>query len=243
MTLVGYWPLHESSGDALDHSGNENHGTVNGATQGASGILGETAYDFDGTDDYVNTVPLNNIIPAEGSATLSGWFKFNTTTNIYEGVSDYDGSNADNDNAIGIGVDDGTWAGNSGIYVRLFRGEGSSTNQRHHLSSNESIDSTIWYHVCITIDSSVNTAKVYRNGKEFSSVTFDGVPQFQEDHDSENCAYFIGGENRGDGYGNNYTPFTRSGLRLYNRALSPHEVQYLYEVGKSGHYVSSKKTL
>ena len=54
MTLIGYWPLNENSGKAYDRSGNGNHGSLNGAvTQGETGLLGNTAYDFDGNDDYI----------------------------------------------------------------------------------------------------------------------------------------------------------------------------------------------
>lgn len=57
MTLQAHYPLTEDSGTtANDHSGNGNNGTVNGATLGATGLLGGTAYSFDGVDDSV-TIP------------------------------------------------------------------------------------------------------------------------------------------------------------------------------------------
>lgn len=53
--LVAYYPLDETSGDAINHApdtfGTLN-GTVTGATQGAAGLIG-TGYDFDGVDDIV----------------------------------------------------------------------------------------------------------------------------------------------------------------------------------------------
>lgn len=59
--LDGYWPLHEDSGTtANDFSGNGNDGTVSGATQGVTGILGTSAYDFDGADDFVGLPSMSN---------------------------------------------------------------------------------------------------------------------------------------------------------------------------------------
>src|SRR6056297_1438800 len=51
--LVSYWTLDESSGDAIDYiSGND--GTPNGGvTQGVTGQV-NSAYSFDGSDDYIN---------------------------------------------------------------------------------------------------------------------------------------------------------------------------------------------
>lgn len=74
--LVGYWPLDENSGNAIDYSGNNNDGTVNGATQGFTGntLLGQSVYDFDGTDDDVN---VGSVLGGLTSLTISLWF--NTT--------------------------------------------------------------------------------------------------------------------------------------------------------------------
>ncbi len=77
--LVGGWLLNEDSGNALDVTSNNNDGTVHGATQGATGQV-DGAYDFDGSDDYVNApvhVPL-----FENS--LSAW--------LYLDHETYDGS-------------------------------------------------------------------------------------------------------------------------------------------------------
>jgi hypothetical protein len=53
--LIGWWPLHESSGKAKDLSGNGNDGALNnGVRQGVAGKGGLTAYSFDGKDEYVD---------------------------------------------------------------------------------------------------------------------------------------------------------------------------------------------
>jgi hypothetical protein len=64
--LVLYLPLQEQGGStAYDFSGAGNDGTVTGATQGASGLLGAPVYSFDGTDDHIQ-------LPS-GLVSTSGW--------------------------------------------------------------------------------------------------------------------------------------------------------------------------
>lgn len=53
--LLAYWPLNETSGNALNRAvstGGTLPGTVSGVTQGAEGFIGK-AYSFDGTNDDV----------------------------------------------------------------------------------------------------------------------------------------------------------------------------------------------
>lgn len=73
--LVGWWPLHEQSGDAADLSGNNNTGTVNGATQGVAGKGGLTAYSFDGSDDYID---IDEGRDSQSVYTFTAWVNANT---------------------------------------------------------------------------------------------------------------------------------------------------------------------
>src|SRR6056297_1560628 len=52
-SLVSYYSLQETSGDVIDSHGT-NDGTNNGATRGVTGKI-NNAFDFDGTNDYVDT--------------------------------------------------------------------------------------------------------------------------------------------------------------------------------------------
>jgi hypothetical protein len=76
--LVGYWPF---NGNANDESGNENHGTVNGATLAPDrfGNSGK-AYGFDGND---NIVVLNNNSLNNTSFTISAWVKLPNFNNPF----------------------------------------------------------------------------------------------------------------------------------------------------------------
>jgi len=67
--LVAHHPLQEDSGGtAVDFAGN-NDGSVSGATQGATGLLGTSAYKFDGVDDEV----IANDLRLSGDNTVAMW--------------------------------------------------------------------------------------------------------------------------------------------------------------------------
>ncbi|MDA0811066.1 MAG: hypothetical protein O3C21_01545 [Verrucomicrobia bacterium] len=78
--LIGYWSFNDlkaGSTEALDASANGNVGTVNGDPEivaGASGLDGDVAINFDGSDDSVTTE--GNIMNDIGDYTMSGWVKF-----------------------------------------------------------------------------------------------------------------------------------------------------------------------
>ncbi len=70
--LVGWWPF---NGNANDESGNENHGTVNGATL-TSDRNGEVnkAYSFDGINDFIS-IDLINSNNTKNDISISCWYK------------------------------------------------------------------------------------------------------------------------------------------------------------------------
>ena len=71
--IIGYWPL---DGHTQDYSGNNNHGTNNGATV-TSGIRG-SAYSFDGSSSYIRA---NNILSQGSPFSISFWTKVFGTSN------------------------------------------------------------------------------------------------------------------------------------------------------------------
>lgn len=70
--LAGLWHLDESSGNALDSSGNNNQGVVNGATYGETGKFAK-AFGFHGTGDDVS-VPDSDTLLDPSFFTFEGWF-------------------------------------------------------------------------------------------------------------------------------------------------------------------------
>jgi hypothetical protein len=73
--LVGWWPF---NGNANDESGNNNNGTVNGATLTADRFgNANKAYSFDGVNDYISIPNSNTLASPTSSITLTAWFNIN----------------------------------------------------------------------------------------------------------------------------------------------------------------------
>lgn len=136
--LVGYWPF---CGNANDDSGNGNNGIVNGATL-TTDRFGNTnsAYNFDGQNDYISCNPLTGI----QQITVSVWFKKSGLGGHL--VSQNDWTTAENvsfgsayekiSNNFTVGVNSGNCN---------FQGSQSIANILYNLDSN-------WHHRVTTIN-------------------------------------------------------------------------------------------
>ncbi len=98
--LVGWWPF---NGNANDESGNNNNGTVNGATL-TSDRFGNAnkAYSFDGLNDFISytQTPISNI----DSVTLSFWLSPKSLNQFSTAVClGYDAGNTGN-NGVQVGI-------------------------------------------------------------------------------------------------------------------------------------------
>jgi len=204
--------LTEDSGStALDYSGNGNDGTANGAgpsgTGTVSGPLGQSAYDFDGTDDWVDTED----IEALDSYTLSAW--------VYS--NELDGSNhiiveiAENNSTLILQNSSNNWELNH---------ESSSPSD---IEVTDSATAQEWTLLTGTWDG--NTIELFVDALSVGTASVSTMrrPGF-------------GGGIGGDGA---YWDGAIADVRIYDRALSPSEVSYLYEVSQSARLTSEKKTL
>gem|GEM_PF-6149181 len=71
--LVGYYPFH---GNAYDGSGNNNNGTVNGATLTTDRFgIAQEAYSFNGTNNYIDIGDVDVLNPHLNSMTVVAWVK------------------------------------------------------------------------------------------------------------------------------------------------------------------------
>jgi hypothetical protein len=132
---VAYWSFNEGFGTtAHDSSGNDNHGTINGATW-TDGRLGR-ALDFDGTDDYVQ-VPDSDSLDIQNEITIAAWIKPRSFTNINFFVSKYD--------AYSLGLD---WYPHpvERSYVHFMLGS-------RVVESNGPVNLNEWNHVAVTVNS------------------------------------------------------------------------------------------
>ena len=218
-TLVGHWPLNEDSGStAYDYSGNENHGTVdNGGNSTVVGVsngpLGSTAYSFDGTDDYISISPVENLFSDGDPVTLTGWVNKDNTDSNQHIVGI-----ATSRYSIGYEIQDA-----SGFEGSVWNGSDSIT-----VSSGDTTTGS-WKFLALTYDSS--KMEFYVDGVSQGTASVSSSLNNNESDIGDN------------GFGNRNFGGDIADVRVYSRALSPQEIQYLYEVSQHARMVSGKKTL
>lgn len=219
--LVGYWPLNQDDEDtAYDYSGNENHGAVDtGVLQGDKGILGGTSYRFEGSEEV--QVPDSQKIQIGGSHgwSYTAWVKTTDTE--------------DTDKYVLI-----KWDGAEGSYYLQTRNgqPGARINQLGSLGSQAGKDvinwaDGEWHHaVCVYDEEASNEFKMYIDGRleDETSGNIDG---------SESSPLDIGHYGGGNHFNGNI-----SEIRIYSRALTLTEIQYIYNVSRRGIHISSKKS-
>lgn len=223
MSLKGYWPLNEKSGTTVyDHTGNENHGTLNGGvSQTNSGILGQYASDFDGTDgnirhDYTTSKSFTVNLwmrsdQSAWSATGAGWSDRSASGFILHPEADSRG-----------------WDG----YILA-----DSFNDYYQIGTHTVSDISNWHMYTITHDNNSDTSKMYLDGREVvsaSTTTNRAVNQNTATLGHDDLDSFTEGERPLDG--------KISEARIYGRVLTTSELDYLYQVGKRGRQVTTRKT-
>ncbi|MFB6089055.1 MAG: LamG-like jellyroll fold domain-containing protein, partial [Candidatus Aenigmatarchaeota archaeon] len=107
-SLVGYWRFDSSSGDVKDYSGNDNNGTTHGGvTRGVDGIRNSTAFEFDGSDDYVN-ISESEELKIDKYQGISFWFKGEALIGDNEGYQTFEVATNGSRFCYCIEEDDGT---------------------------------------------------------------------------------------------------------------------------------------
>ncbi|WP_414838331.1 LamG domain-containing protein [Candidatus Nanosalina sp. VS9-1] len=222
MVLVGYWPLDEESGNtAYDVRGN-NNGNVSGAIQGETGVVGGSSYHVNGDDGKLVDCGVLAEVHGSDSLSLSVWTKFES---ISSGFNSSIATHRDNDNGWGF-------THNNGNEIR-FRMENGAT----HASTNPATLSTgNWYHIAGVFNR--DRSRLWIDGKlaaEPNQINNISVPSID--------VPFKIGNNEYTNSGSRYIPLNACEIRVYDHALTPQEVQYLYQVGKRGLHTSDSRTL
>lgn len=205
-TLEGHWPLTEDSGStAYDYSGNENHGTSNGGAGPTgdgtvTGPFSNSAYHFAGGDNFIG-VSSPNIDDTSG-VSFSGWARADDLT----------------DERVLFSVD----LNNTHWTLRFTASPGiqffyRNTSSDEPVASNLTPSTGVWYHIVGTYDGS--TLRLYIDGVEDASSSTSAALDQTE---SENYLAKRFGST-------DFMVGDLSDLRIYSRALSPQEVQYLYQ--------------
>jgi hypothetical protein len=221
MSKLVHYPLSEDSGStAYDYSGNQNNGTINGATQGATGILGASAYSFDGTDDYVHIA--DSFLIGQEPATFTGWINRDGTGG-YDAIYTQANPNTD-DVIIGFSI-------NSNDNAELRYVDDSSTVRE--IEGTISIG-TGWTHVAAVMYGT--NIEVYVNGELDNSgdVGGSGVIVSSSTQSSD-----IGTLQRASTL---YFTGNISSVRVYDRVLTQAEIQYLYQTTQRNTFYTETKT-
>jgi hypothetical protein len=227
VVLIGYWPLNESSGStAYDHSGNENHGTINdggdSTVPGANGMLGQNAYSFDGGNDFTQIEDASEL-DITSDFTVTGWI-YPSVTNDRGGILVKGGGN---DNYMPYQM---RWGGNPGdenIFMDL--ADSGASSPLNLTTSTGSVPAGKWTFISASVRG--NTAQIYLNGVKAASKSFSLTRQ------ENNKPVYIGKTTHPMHF-----PGKISGVRLYNHALTSAEVQYLYTTSQRGRQVTSSKS-
>lgn len=211
--IVAYWPLNEDSGTTVNDVVGTNDGSTNGVTQGQSGVLGFTSYQFDGADDDVD-------IP-DASA-----YQFDSSEDFSIVAVAYIDSNANSDSFVRV------FSGDPGGPVGGFDGyrliyEESNTRFDFDFSDSanglrEDITASMdaWHCVVATHDSSTSTIELYVDGTAAGGETYSGsiTPDYT------NVDFKIGSLG-----GNQYVGGFIQDTIILNRVVSSTEATDLYQ--------------
>jgi len=153
--LVGWWPF---NGNANDESGNGNNGTVNGASLTTDRFgNANSAYSFDGVDDFVQCTGLNSFDQQTG-LTMSLWFKTNNYHN--GGLID----RMDNNSGHRVSLRNPSMTAD---YDRKVWGQADGYQNGPRAISNSIYELNTWTNITVCFSDSV---KIYFNGNIESST-------------------------------------------------------------------------
>ena len=201
--LVGCWSFDGDFTNAPDCSGNNNTGTLTNGPTRVQGRVGQ-AMNFDGVDDTVSTT--SDFI-GTSAGTYSAWV--------------YARSEGD-DTGYGFIVTNGG-AVQFGLGLCAVKTIGFTSNNASNVAcgATASIAYKTWYFVTATRDSS-GTANLYVNGVLSGTANQNsGTPQAGTTNVQVGNSAFT--SRTWDGY--------LDDVRIYNRVLSPAEIQRLYRIG------------
>jgi len=154
--LVSYYKLDESSGSVLDADGS-NDGTNYGATPHVTGKI-NTAYDFDGIDDYIDLG--SGLITENAEVTINVWVKSNDPSEYSEII----GQTADSAGRQMLAIQQSSGK---------FRLVGCESDETQIFVSSTTDVTTSWQMVTLVRDS--NSYDIYVNGNYENTATWDGT--------------------------------------------------------------------
>ncbi|QTA92011.1 Concanavalin A-like lectin/glucanases domain-containing protein [Desulfonema magnum] len=213
--LIGHWKLDETSGTtAADSSPYGNDGTLqNEFSFDGDSLPGklDRCLDFDGTDDLIQTPDNDDKLQLSGDYTSSVWIRAHPSQNNWAGI--YTKVSPDGkENHWNLQFNDD--APKKLIVMHSGDNEWDTGITLDHVKGD-------WHHVAIVRSGTTQTS--YIDGIREKSDTWSVNPK------SGNGHLNIGGDRTAS---DTYIFQGRiDDLRIYNRALSPEEIEFLYNLG------------
>ena len=224
QNLVGAWcPSLGASGFRLiDRSGYGNHGVLIGMDPGTDWVAsgGKGALDFDGSNDYCS---LGNL-PFGGLSylSISVWFLFLSRTADYGHIF---GKNTSSSSRFGLGL---TGTGTTNNRTNLLATMGNGTNTFGYTTDNFIADNN-WYHGVFVFDGTQSTnvgkLRLFINSIE-KILTYSGT--LPTTTPTNAASFLLGTETTSTFFSNSHI----DDARIYNRVLTPTEIQQLYTGGR-----------
>ncbi len=216
--LVGYWKLDEGTGTSAANA-SVNTITALTLTNGPTWTTGQigSAIDFDGTDDYATTADTATLDFGDtDDITITGWFNRTTSFNTIDTVVAKRNSNTAADIGYIVNIDNTT---------DLIALEVSDGTDEYSITSATSFTSAGWHHFAFVWDQdSATNVEVYIDGRDDNGTKSGTIGNIGDL--SNAVAFRLGAES------DNGNPF--DGLideaRVYDRALSPAEINDLYKL-------------
>jgi len=219
-SIIACWNFDEGSGTTAHDSCADHDGTLVGDANWVDGISGK-ALDFDGNGDYVSVPDADALDPVSTQEiTIAAWVNLSTyeaqnSSIFFAIVGKQVLARPDGSYLFGL-WNDGAAAHEIGKLSFVLASGGSAQT----LYSNSLVPLNNWVHVAVTHDSD-NITKIYING-QVDITDSSTITQAFEDNDKDLRI----------GYSGRYADYFYGGLdevRIYNRALTSAEIEYLYE--------------
>lgn len=208
-SLIGHWPCQDNAASTTVAGLVGGDGTLTGAgNTSASSVAGpNSAYPLAISLDGVNdSVPLPDISATSATATFSMWIKRSGTQSSYTSLLT---SRATSNCSLGLSY---TSTDRLGYYW-------DNLHYDFDFGSDADITDNTWTHIAVTV--SGTAAVLYVNGASVGTNTAThGSVLWGDD-------FYISDDNAGDRF------FTGAvaDVRVYNRTLSPTDIQEIYELG------------
>jgi len=207
--LIAYYPFNNNADDI---SGNELHGSVNGALLSDDRFgNSNSAYYFDGIDDYI-VISSNESLDITGSFTFIAWVNVSDSTNDHQIVLSkwYKGCVHNRSYVLEFHP--------NGKTLQIPVGGGISTDNYSNAFSEKDISFDEWYFIVAMYD--MTSIKIFINGEQTCSLTTSGtIPK-------TDTLFYIGRHECTTDKNTFYGKI--DDIRIYNRALSIDEIDEIY---------------